>query len=466
MDLFGDGGVIKETISSKSSANSSDESGIRHRKTNLLEKGNEIEINYRGFFEDGTEFDSSYSRNEPFSFKLGEGHVIKGLDQGIATMKIGEKANFIIRSDYAYGEKGMPPLIPPLSILKFEVELIGKSKNKNPFSDSNLRERLEIAKKLKEIGNEKVKSSEFKKAIDECYNPAISFMIDFPIDEDESPDLLQEQKLLKIQLFSNSAICYTKLQDWVKTKEYSEKALQLDPTNIKVIYRKALANFQLNYLEDSLNDCTNGLKLDFNNSEFLHLQANINQRLRKSVGKEKEICKKMFSSWSEKKLPAQHHQDNPKCYFDISIGNSTPKRIVFELFSNIAPHTAEIFRRLCIGEFQYNEDNLYYQGSLINKIIKGLMIEGGIEIDAKFENENYALKHTEEGFLSMTSNGDGTYGTQFMIMLGPAPYLDGKQTVFGKIIEGFELCREIENVQTKGDVPTKIVRIVSSGQLD
>lgn len=87
-------------------------------------KGDEVEVHYVGTLLDGTQFDSSRDRGTPFKFKLGEGQVIKGWDEGIKTMKKGEKALFTIPPDMAYGESGSPPTIPPNATLQFEVELL------------------------------------------------------------------------------------------------------------------------------------------------------------------------------------------------------------------------------------------------------------------------------------------------------------------------------------------------------
>eukprot|EP00475_Leptophrys_vorax_P037536 TRINITY_DN64850_c0_g1_i1.p1 TRINITY_DN64850_c0_g1~~TRINITY_DN64850_c0_g1_i1.p1 ORF type:complete len:607 (+),score=130.93 TRINITY_DN64850_c0_g1_i1:152-1972(+) len=88
------------------------------------EAGDEVSVHYTGTLMDGTKFDSSVDRGEPFQFKLGQGQVIKGWDKGIASMKKGEKAVFTIAPEYAYGDAGSPPTIPPKATLKFDVELL------------------------------------------------------------------------------------------------------------------------------------------------------------------------------------------------------------------------------------------------------------------------------------------------------------------------------------------------------
>lgn len=106
------------------------DSGLRYQ---IIQSGNgekaqtnaTVSVHYKGQLSDGTVFDSSYKRNQPIDFTLGVGQVIQGWDEGIALLKVGDKARFVIPSHLAYGSRGAGGVIPPNANLIFDVELVG-----------------------------------------------------------------------------------------------------------------------------------------------------------------------------------------------------------------------------------------------------------------------------------------------------------------------------------------------------
>jgi FKBP-type peptidyl-prolyl cis-trans isomerase len=87
-------------------------------------RGQSVSVHYTGKLTNGQKFDSSFDRNQPLQFQVGLGQVIRGWDEGVLTMKVGEKAVLTCSPDFAYGARGFPPVIPPNSTLVFDVELV------------------------------------------------------------------------------------------------------------------------------------------------------------------------------------------------------------------------------------------------------------------------------------------------------------------------------------------------------
>ena len=150
------------------------------------------------------------------------------------------------------------------------------------------------------------------------------------------------------------------------------------------------------------------------------------------------------------------------------------------LFDEICPKTAENFRQLCTGESKRRSSigskKLSYKNSIFHRVIKGFMMQGGdftsgngtggeSIYSTKFQDENFDIKHTKKGLLSMANSGPHTNGSQFFITLDKCNWLDNKHVVFGEIIEGYEICREIEHLQTNhADRPLSKVLITECGE--
>merc|ERR1711957_252729 len=173
-----------------------------------------------------------------------------------------------------------------------------------------------------------------------------------------------------------------------------------------------------------------------------------------------------FSFKHEKKMPIE-------VFFDMTIGGQPAGRVVMVLRDDVVPKTVENFRALCTGEKGFG-----FKGSPFHRVIPGFTCQGGdftaqngtggkSIYGAKFQDENFNLKHTGPGVLSMANCGPNTNGSQFFLCTAKTEWLDGAHVVFGQVKdqESFKVVQTIESVGSQSGKTSKPVVVADCGQL-
>ena len=409
---------------------------------------------------------------------IGNENEERGLLITIQSMKLEEKSEFIIKPEYRFREYHYINKISPNEILTYEVDLLAINEPTKKLKDLSINEKINIAKEAKIEGVNKFKEKNFEEAFLD-FEKALSYLGNIPLHKEDSKERIE----LVISIANNICNCCNHLGNYQRIISTSATGLNVQK-NPKLYYFRSLAFIQLDNIREAEKNY-NELKnlIDINDPGLKYIKSLIDEKETKIDIKKKKVSKNIINNLYEEKAkqiepPNTKLNDKLRSYvfFDIKIGEKKPEKIIFELFCDEAPYTTMNFFELCKGT---NEEKLTYKGSKIHKIIKNFLIQGGdfekgngeggrsVFKDRKKRDLRYIYGHFREGLLSWVNNDvDKDIGSQFYITLRDTNILDGTHIVFGRVIEGMNVIKNIENVEVdEKDNPKIPVVIFDCGEV-
>jgi len=274
IDINGDGGILKKIL--------------REGTGDHPPEGSNVKVHYVGTLQsNGEKFDSSRARGNHFTFKIGKGQVIKGWDQGVATMKQGELSILTCRSDYAYGDDGSPPTIPGKATLNFEVELFGwEDPEPESFPD-----KIKAALKRKDEGNDLYKVAKYSEASSKYQTAVDYFKQSWGLKDDEKKQVDD----IKLPCLLNLAACQSKTQDYSECILTCSKVLDIDSKNVKALYRRGQAHSLSGEFEKAKEDLDEALQYSPKNADIRAEHDKLKKKIKEYKDKEKQMFSGVFS---------------------------------------------------------------------------------------------------------------------------------------------------------------------------
>jgi len=305
---------------------------IKEGKGDQPTDGYEVKVNYIGRNKDKKIFDQT--KDKPFTFEIGTHQVIKGWEIGVKTMKKGEKSEFILSPEYAYGDKKVSDLIPENSTLIFEIELLELLKPKKDISKMSYEEKLTEGKKLKEEGVTKFKEGDIPNARD-LFTRATAYLENM----DKTKPEESEGVSLYVTILSNLCNCCNRQKEYHPVINFATKGLKIKELP-KLYYFRAIAYANNDEFDSAKKDIEDLRKLlpekERDTDEGIKYVLDLVQKREKEfVSKRKKYSKRLFQAnlYEDKEIkqkpvepPKEQNKENPVVFLDIKIGDKEPKK--------------------------------------------------------------------------------------------------------------------------------------------
>jgi cyclophilin family peptidyl-prolyl cis-trans isomerase/FKBP-type peptidyl-prolyl cis-trans isomerase len=450
----GDGGVLKRLYRAGQAGNRAFDSYV-------------VEMKYVVRDEGGTVVDVSENDmwpNKEHKFTVGAGEVMRGMELIAKNMERKERSRFRVRSDYAFGEGGSLPKVPPgTKWLIIDAEMMGLRRQLRDKLCVRANEALPYISARKGKGNEFYKQGEMRKAVHE-YKSCIKVaaLVDDPIYKAELATPV-------LALFGNLAAAHLALKNWKRVVKYTSEVLKHEPANEKAFFRRAQALRQYpERLEEARKDLAEAIRINPKSKQLRDEYATLVEEVKLKRRADKVAYGTIF-----KEQAAIYEAQRPRVFFEIAHGKKMLGRIEMELFSHKVPRTAENFRALCTGE-----KTLTYAKTLIHRVVEGYLIQGGDVTMSKgtggksiygatFEDEAFGAGPCDRaGMVYMANSGPHTNQSQFFITLAPSPQFREQYVVVGKVVAGSAVLRKMERVEVdSNDAPVEPVVVYKCGQV-
>ncbi|XP_059668285.1 70 kDa peptidyl-prolyl isomerase-like [Cornus florida] len=252
-------------------------------------EGSVAKVMYIGKLEDGTVFERKGSNEEPFEYMCFEEQINEGLDRAIMTMRKGEQAAVTVSSNVVHGNETVG-MVSPDSVLLYEVELINFTKEK-PFWKMDTNEKIEACEMKKHDGNLLFKAGKFQRA-SKKYEKASKYVeFDHSFNEDEK----SQANALRLSCNLNNAACKLKLGENLQASRLCTKVLELDPLNVKALFRRSQVYLRISELEKAEADIKRALTIDPDNRDVKLEYKKLKEKKKEYAGYEAAIFSNMIS---------------------------------------------------------------------------------------------------------------------------------------------------------------------------